>query len=301
MDGFVDLHLHSTCSDGKLSPEGVIAAAAAAGLRAVALADHDNIDGIEPALATGERLGIEVLSGVELSVVWGERKDVHLLGYAFDWRHPELVQSLAEFQAFRENRNAQIVDRVNARLAKEGRQPISFARVRQLAGGTVGRPHVALALLEAGAVRSVEDAFRRYLGSCNVPKRFFPADEAIDLLHRAGGVAVLAHPPFVTRDRQAFLAFLEELITLGLDGVEVHNSGASKEDIDWYLTQAVRRGLLVTGGSDYHGLEGEGLRIGIGPGHLRIPYACVAAIRDRARRYAGKEPGAAASESRPGL
>lgn len=281
MPDLIDLHLHSTRSDGALTPAEVVARAAQEGLRAVALADHDNVDGIEAAMAAGDQLGVEVIAGVELSVVWQQWQDVHLLGYGFDWRYPRLVTALAEFQAFRAERNRKIVERVNQRLAREGRAPIRFERVLELAGGTIGRPHVAKALIEAGVVADVESAFRSYLVDCNVPKRFFPADEAIDLIHAAGGVAVLAHPPFVTRDHGEFRRFLNELVKLGLDGVEVYNSGSSRNECDWYLTEARRRGLIVTGGSDYHGLTGENLQMGSGRGQLKIPYSCVAEIHSR--------------------
>lgn len=276
----VDLHLHSTCSDGALSPQAVAERAAALGLKALALADHDNIDGIDALLAAGEKLGLEVLSGVEFSVVWRHWNDIHLLGYCFDHHYPPLVAALREFQLFRETRNERIVERVNQRLVTEGRQPISFARVRELAGGTVGRPHIAMALHEIGAVRTTEEAFKRYLVPCNVEKRLFPVSEAIELIHAAGGVAVLAHPPFITRDREEYRALLDELVELGLDGVEVYNSGSSRDERDWYLTETRRRGLIVTGGSDFHGLPGEEQQIGEVRGK-KIPYSCVEEIRAR--------------------
>jgi 3',5'-nucleoside bisphosphate phosphatase len=285
MSDYVDLHLHSTCSDGALAPTEVVKRSVAAGLKAIALADHDNIDGIAAVRIAGTELGLEVLSGVELSVVWRHWSDIHLLGYDFDHEHPALVAALREFQLFRATRNEQIVERVNARLRREHQPPISFARVLELAGGTIGRPHIAMALYEAGIVKTTEEAFKRYLVPCNVAKRYLPISEAIDLLHLAGGVAVLAHPPFVTRDREEFRSLLDELAELGLDGVEAYNSGASRNDSDWYLTEARRRNLIVTGGSDFHGLPGETLEIGRGGG-VRIPYACVEEIHHRSQRYA---------------
>jgi predicted metal-dependent phosphoesterase TrpH len=275
----VDLHLHSSYSDGIHSPAEVVRMAAEAGLAAVAICDHDNIDGIDEAMAAGRELGVEVLSGVELSVVWKSFRDIHLLGYGFDHHNRELAEALREFQDFRERRNEQIVDRVNEKLLREGREIVDFAEVREMAGGTVGRPHIAMALIGRGYVRSTEEAFQRYLVPCDVPKRYFPIAEAIGLIHRAGGVAVLAHPPFVTPDRKTFLGLLETFIPMGLDGVEAYNSGATNEDIDWYITEARRRGLLVTGGSDFHGIEGGGILVGGGRGNLRIPYACVEEIR----------------------
>lgn len=276
---WVDLHLHSTCSDGLYTPEEVVRRAAAVGLAAVALADHDNIDGIEAAMAAGKELGVEVLSGVELSVVWEGYNDIHLLGYGFDHHHPELVEALASFQDFRERRNALIVERVNEKLRSEGRSPLDFTEVAARAGGTLGRPHIAMALQEKGYVRGSEDAFQRYLIPCNVDKRTFPLDEAMALIQRARGVTVLAHPPFITTDRTAFLSLLDVFAALGLDGVEAYNSGSSLDDIDWYITQARRRGLIVTGGSDFHGPDTGIIAIGSGRGQLKIPYRCVEDIR----------------------
>lgn len=275
----VDLHLHSTCSDGIFPPDEVVRMAAKVGLAAVALADHDNIDGIEAALAAGAEVGVEVISGVELSVVWESIQDIHLLGYGFDHRDADLRTALQSFREFRETRNERIVERVNEKLLSEGRAPIDIAAVKGKAGGTIGRPHIAMALLEDGHVASKDEAFNRYLVPCNVEKRYFPIAEAIDLLHRAGGVTVLAHPPFIPVDRKGLLALLDTFAALGLDGVEAYNTGASNDDIDWMITQTRRRGMLVTGGSDFHGIEGGEIVIGGGRGNLKVPYACVEEIR----------------------
>ncbi len=279
MRKYIDLHLHSTCSDGVHPPAEVVRQAVEAGLSAMALCDHDNLDGIDEAMAAGRAAGIEVISGVELSVVWQQYNDIHLLGYGFDHHHPALVKALREFQEFRETRNEKILERVNEKLLEQGLAPIEFARVLALAGGTLGRPHIAMALKEAGYVTDTEDAFQRYLVPCNVEKRFFAIDEAIDLVHQAGGVAVLAHPPFITSDRRVFIELLDQFTLLGLDGVEAYNSGAGNDDIDWYITQARRRDLIVTGGSDFHGIEGGDIVLGGVRGNLKIPYACLEEIR----------------------
>ena len=275
----VDLHLHSTCSDGIFPPDEVVRMAAKVGLAAVALADHDNIDGIEAALAAGAEVGVEVISGVELSVVWESIQDIHLLGYGFDHRDADLRTALQSFREFRETRNERIVERVNEKLLAEGRAPIDIAAVKAKAGGTLGRPHIAMALLDDGHVATKDEAFNRYLVPCNVEKRYFPIAEAIDLIHRAGGVTVLAHPPFIPVDRKGLLALLDTFAALGLDGVEAYNTGASNDDIDWMITQTRRRGMLVTGGSDFHGIEGGEIVIGGGRGNLKVPYTCVEEIR----------------------
>jgi len=222
-----------------------------------------------------------VLAGVELSVVWESIQDIHLLGYGFDHHYPELRAALKEFRGFRESRNERIVARVNEKLIAEGRSPIDVAAVKRKAGGTIGRPHIAMALIDAGHVANKDEAFHLYLVPCNVEKRYFPVAEAIDLIHRAGGVTVLAHPPFIPVDRAGFINLLEALIKLGLDGVEAYNTGATNDEIDWYITQTRRRGLIVTGGSDFHGVEEPGFSIGRGRGNLKIPYACVEDIRRR--------------------
>jgi 3',5'-nucleoside bisphosphate phosphatase len=275
----IDLHLHSTCSDGVHAPAQVIRLAADAGLAAVSLCDHDNIDGIDEALASGPEFGVEVLSGVELSVVWEGLEDIHLLGYGFNHHHPGLQSALQEFRDFRESRNEQVVSRVNDMLRREGRRTIDFERVLELAGGTVGRPHIAMALREQQLVATSEEAFQRYLVPCNVAKRYFPVEEAIALIRAAGGVAVLAHPPFITNDRALFLRLLDALVALGLEGIEAYSNGADNDDIDWYITEGRRRGLLITGGSDFHGTEGEVIVAGGSRGNLRIPYGLLEELR----------------------
>lgn len=288
MNRFVDLHLHSTCSDGLYAPEAVVTMAAGLGLAAVAIADHDNIDGIDAAMAAGARLGVEVLSGVELSVVWQQYDDIHLLGYGFDHHQETLRRDLEVFRDFRARRNEMIVERVNEKLATEGRGAIDFAVVQEKAGGTVGRPHIAMALVEAGIVADSEEAFNRYLVPCNVAKRDFPIADAIALIHGAGGVAVLAHPPFITSDRRLLAQMVEVFAGMGLDGLEAWNCGADNETVDQTITLARRKGLIVTGGTDFHGSDGEKLIFGGVRGNLRIPYRCVEEIRERIQLQQGR-------------
>lgn len=276
---FVDLHLHTTCSDGSLSPEELVRQAAAAGMKAIAVADHDNVDGLDQAISTGEVLGVEVISAVELSSQWQDYHDIHLLGYGFDHHHPELVRQLSDFRQFRAGRNRQIVEKVNLQLAEEGRALIDFNEIEASAGGTLGRPHIALALRAAGHVTSHDEAFERYLIPNNIDKRFFPIDEAIALIHDAGGVAVLAHPPYVTRNHAELEALVETFVALGLDGLEAYNNGVNQDGVYWLISLARRHNLIVTGGSDFHGSEGSTIAIGCGVGRLRIPYGCVDEIR----------------------
>ena len=278
MPDLVDLHLHSTFSDGTLTPTELVAEAASVGLRAIALADHDNVDGIPEAIAAGQKLDVEVISAVELSVVWQNFQDLHLLGYAFDHEDQLLKEALAEFQSFRAGRSRRIVEKINRQLQKEGRRPLDYAAIRKLAGGTIGRPHIGHALLAAGYVQSMDAAFEHYLIPCNEPKRFFPIDEAIRLIHGAGGCTVLAHPPFIGVDEETLRELLDQFIAMGLDGLEAYNSGVGNDDIDRYITLARRKGLIVTGGSDFHQPLQGGIVIGAGRGNLKIPYSCVEEI-----------------------
>jgi len=291
MERFVDLHVHSTCSDGVHTPEEVVRMATDAGLTAMALADHDSIAGVEAACAAGKKYGIEVLTGVELSVVWNQWHDIHLLGYGFDTGHGALCAALEEFRAHRESRNEKIVANINQCLDEEGREPIEFARVAALAEGALGRPHIARALMEKGHAVDMEDAFRRYLRPCNVEKWAFPVTQAIDLIHRAGGVAVLAHPPFITNRRSRLERLIKAFAEMGMDGMEIYNSGTSDDQFPWYLRLARSLGLIVTGGSDFHGIEGNHERLGFVRGVQRVPYSCVEEIRRCLEKRAQQAPG----------
>jgi len=284
MADLVDLHLHSTFSDGVLAPAELVASAAKLGLRAIALADHDNVDGVPEAIEAGRKYGVEVIPAVELSVLWQEFNDLHLLGYAFDYDDPDLQKALEEFRIFRAGRSERVLANVNRRLVEEGRLPLPFAEVTRRAGGTIGRPHIGQALVEAGYVNCLDDAFTLYLVPCNEPKRFFPIVEAIGLIHDAGGCTVLAHPPFIGVSEERLDSLLDEFIAMGLDGLEAYNSGTGNDGIDRYVSLARRKGLIVTGGSDFHQPVRGGIVMGVGRGNLKIPYRCVEEIRHAASR-----------------
>jgi predicted metal-dependent phosphoesterase TrpH len=279
MPNLVDLHLHSTFSDGVFTPTKLVAEASRIGLKAIALADHDNVDGIPEAIAASDRYDVEIITGVELSVVWEDYQDIHVLGYGFDHTDKRLLDSLDEFRAFRSGRSQRILENINQVLLEEGRQLLDFSDVTDRAGGTIGRPHIGQALMDAGYVETMEEAFNNYLISCNEPKRFFPIDEAIQLIHKAGGCSVLAHPPFIGVEDSHLEELLRTFIGMGLDGLEAYNSGTGNDDVDRYITLARRMGLIVTGGSDFHQPMSGGVAMGVGRGNLKIPYSCVEEIR----------------------
>lgn len=266
---YIDLHLHSNCSDGVLEPEKLVETAHLAGLGVIALCDHDSISGVARAVFAGQKLGVEVLAGVELSVAWRDWRDVHLLGYAIDSTAPELVERLAAFARRRANRNREIVQSVNRLLEQKKLQPLTFDEVECLAEGVMGRPHIARALIARGYAATMEDAFSRYLVPCDVPKTYWDMVDAIAVIRRAGGVAVLAHPTSISTDLPTLATIITELAAQGLDGLEVYNSMATEQEAAFLQGLANRLHLLVTAGSDFHGID-PGDSIGKGRGGIRF-------------------------------
>ncbi len=277
---YIDLHLHSTCSDGAFSPAELVERAGKAGLTAIAIADHDSVTGISEAVTAGEMRGIEVIPAVELSVQFGGWQDIHLLGYGIDYADSGFLERLNGFRQRRERRNVEILERVNERLANEGRSGLELSQVLAYARDAIGRPHIARALIDRGYVKSVEDAFQRYLVPCNVPKAYWPIDDAIAGIRRVGGAAVLAHPTTISTDRQELRQAIRELADLGLDGVEAFNNLAQPDEMEFLRRLAGELGLLVTGGSDFHGIE-EGLEMGKGRGGMRFSADLLAPLKKR--------------------
>jgi predicted metal-dependent phosphoesterase TrpH len=252
---FVDLHTHSTASDGTLPPESVIAAAEGCGLAALALTDHDTIDGVEPARAAAERAGIRVVAGVELSA-YDQDHEVHLLALHLS-QLGSLQKRLTDLRVSRHARAGRIVDRLN-----EIGVPITMDEVLlQSNGGAVGRPHVARAMIARGMVADFRDAFTRYLGakgSAFVPKDKLSVEEAIAIAHDAGAIAIWAHPGDGGRRER-----LEPLVAAGLDGVEVRHPSHSSEDTKRLQALTDFFGLVPSGGSDWHGAMDGPRRLGM--------------------------------------
>jgi 3',5'-nucleoside bisphosphate phosphatase len=252
---FVDLHTHSTASDGTLAPDQVIEAAARCGLVALALTDHDTIDGVPEARVAGERLGIRVIAGVELSAFHDEH-EVHLL--ALHLTHIEALEKrLSELRALRHTRAEKIVDKLNSL----GLSLTLDEVLLQSNGGAVGRPHVARALIARGMVRDFRDAFMRYLGgngSAFVAKERLSIEDAIAITHEAGALAIWAHPGDGGRRER-----LEPLVAAGLDGLEVRHPSHSSEDVKRLKALADFFGLVPSGGSDWHGAPDGPRRLGI--------------------------------------
>lgn len=252
---FVDLHTHSTASDGTLPPERVIEAAEGCGLKALALTDHDTIAGIPAAREAGERLGIRVIAGVELSAFENDH-EVHVL--ALHLSHFETLEKrLLELRAQRFTRAERIVERLNALGI-----PVTLDEVLlQAAGGAIGRPHVARALIARGVVHDFREAFMRYLGgngSAFVPKEKLSIEDVIAIAHEAGALAIWAHPGDLGRRER-----LEPLIAAGLDGIEIRHPSHSGEDMKRLQALTDFFGLVPSGGSDWHGAMEGPRRLGM--------------------------------------
>lgn len=267
--GFIDLHLHSTCSDGLLTPEQLVTAACQANLTTIALCDHDTVTGVTALQQAATVASINVITGVELSVAFHEHEDIHLLGYGIDTGDHELLACLDTFAIRRANRNREIIAVINNKLIQQDRPFLEVGEVEALADGVIGRPHIGRALLARGYVTTMQQAFDEYLVPCNVPKCYWPMEEALRTIRRAGGVAVLAHPTTISLDHRTLTELITELQVLGLDGIEIYNNLAHETDMLFMQGLARRLDLLVTAGSDFHGTAPDE-QIGKGRGGIRF-------------------------------
>lgn len=251
-----DLHIHTTASDGRLSPEEVVQRAASLGLSVIAITDHDSVEGVRPALAEARKFPhLLVIPGVELSCE--DEQEIHLLGYFLDIDHPGLRSKLSSLYDSRVNRGKQIL----SKLANLGLN-LDWEHVLALAhGGSVGRPHIAQAMLEKGYISSIREAFEKYIGQdgpAYVRRERLTPTEAVKLITEAGGLPVMAHPA----GTPAIESFLSELKRHGLVGVEAFYPGYSEETTQRLRLLSQRHGFVVTGGTDFHGFESPPIEIG---------------------------------------
>lgn len=276
-----DLHMHSRASDGLLAPADLIRQAASRGLSIVALTDHDTTTGLQEAADAGERLGVRFIPGVELSTDV-ERGQLHVLGYGIDRRDPTLLATLESLRASRQERAQAIIEKL-----RELGVEIAPERVRpSQPGEAIGRPHIARAMIEGGSVRSIQEAFDRYIGDggpAYVPSWRLTPEDAVRLVAAAGGIPVLAHP-FSFPD---FRERLPELIAAGLEGLEVYYGAHDAEQVSELEELAEKRDLLATGGSDFHGAsEADRIRA---LGGVNVPERALERFLRRLER-AGSKP-----------
>ncbi len=256
-----DLHLHTFHSDGTFSPEEVVGRAKGLGLAAISITDHDSVAGLPAALKAAGN-GLEVIPGVELTVVFKER-ELHLLGYGIRPEDPPFQDFLNRMHRYRKDRIRAMIERLNSKGI-----PVTYEEVEAIArGGAIGRPHLAQALMARGAVRTFEEAFERYLGDhapCFVKGATLTVPEAVRLIRQAGGVSILAHPYRLIQE-----SWIPEFVEAGIQGIEVFHPDHSAAVVEHYLALTKKLNLLVTGGSDCHGL-----RRSSGPtiGTVTVPY-----------------------------
>jgi len=281
LEGTIDLHTHTTHSDGSASPEELIGLAGAKRARAVAITDHDTVSAIVGARVAADRFGIEFVTGIEISAEYSPGT-MHILGYCIDEESTALAVKLDELRKARERRNPEIASRLQS-LGFD----ISYDEVVEVAGNkVVGRPHFARVMIEKGYVASIQEAFDRFLkrdAEAYVEKARFSPGESIALIHEAGGIAVLAHPyQLKLSSHEEVDQLVGELKGLGLDGIEAVYSRHSAAERASYSEVATRHGLLVTGGSDYHGSYKPDISIVTGLGDLNVPYELLEAVKARA-------------------
>jgi predicted metal-dependent phosphoesterase TrpH len=268
---FADLHLHTQFSDGTFSPEELVAQARLHDLSAVALTDHDTVEGCDRAAVASRAAGIEFIPGTELTAEQ-DGHELHILGYFIDTQSPRLLSEIAHFQAVRQNRIREMVARLQAlRVPLEAQSVFALANCR-----SPGRPHVARALVKAGLCANLDEAFERFLKKNRpawVPKFKMSAASAVQLIHQSGGLAVLAHPGLNRSDE-----VIPAMVEAGLDGIECFHTKHTAATSQHYLQIADRFRLLVTGGSDCHGFsKGKPLI-----GSVKIPMEYVEKLRQRA-------------------
>lgn len=268
----VDLHIHSRFSDGSFAVEDIIERAFRAQVKAISITDHDCVDAIPLAQKLGQSLNIEVITGVELSTNLDD-KDIHILGYDFDPTESEFVRRLAEFKAARYERAQKIVERLNSQGID-----LRFDTVKAIAGeGSIGRPHIADALVKEELVGTYREAFEKHIGyesPAYVEKMKFSPQEAFTLIRQAGGIPILAHPQATGCDEH-----IPEFIKQGLMGLEVWHPDHGEEAQRFYLAYCKKRDLICTGGSDCHGARKAKPTIGT----LPVPYECVEMLKKAQR------------------
>jgi len=273
----IDLHIHSTASDGTLSPLEILRLAHELDLKAIALTDHDTVAGSKEALALNIPATLNFLTGVEISAAlppsFAGSGSFHILGYAIDINDPVLNQTLKQLQQARKNRNPRIMEVLNSLGFK-----MTLNEVRQEVGDCqLGRPHIAQLMVKKGLVQSINEAFDKYLGQgqpAYVDKYRISAAGAIEMISNAGGIPVLAHPYLLQTKNDRILEELVVTLTrMGLKGIEVYYPEHTPRQTALYADIARRHRLLITGGTDFHGALNPKIQLGTGTGDLHIPYS----------------------------
>lgn len=274
----IDLHIHSTFSDGMLKPAEVVDLAESQGLKAVAITDHDTAAGTDEAMQRGSQKGIEVIAGIEISS-WHGDTSMHILGYRFRHEDTKFNSRLQLLQDGRESRNARIIENLNKLGIRVGLSEL----LQYSEYGQTGRPHIARLLVDKGVTKTIDLAFKYYLrrGAAAYAERFrFSAHDAIAMIREAGGIAVLAHPSSLDPTLRSIPLLLKDICKMGLEGIEVYYPSHSPKAVKALLKMADDMGLLITGGSDFHGMERSGYNTDDWQHKTHVPYDIVTAMKN---------------------
>lgn len=276
MNKHIDLHTHSTCSDGTLTPSEVVKHAKEKGISAIALTDHDTIDGLHEAIETGRDIGIEVITGIEFSVA--ADTEMHLLGLDFDIDCPAIKNILDEMIIQRDIRNYKVIEL----LAGLGIHITIDDILKEATSKVTGRSQIAKAMLIKGYVSSIKEAFDRYLSfgkPAFVERSTLTPEDAIEIIHKSGGKAFLAHLNQTGKSDEELYKLLTHLKKFGLDGIEGYYTEYTDDMNIRYKKMAEEIGLILSGGSDFHGTNKDGYELGTGKGNLKIPYELLEKIK----------------------
>lgn len=265
----VDLHVHSTVSDGTYTPSELVIYAKNKNLTAFALTDHDTIDGVAEAVETGNRNGVTVIPGIELSS-FHLGKEIHILGLNLNYKDEELINALSEYMRIREERNEKLIVLLN----QHGFPVTTELMLERFPNSIITRAHYAAWMVENGYIKSKDIAFKKYLGDgcpCYLPKERVTPEYAINLIKNSGGKAVLAHPLLYKFSNSQLDTLVSDLAKMGLDGIEAIYSCNKGSDTSKMKCLAKKYGLFITGGSDFHGENKPGIDLGNGYGGLNVP------------------------------
>lgn len=281
MEKHIDLHTHSLKSDGSMTPAEVVREAKKAGLAAIALSDHDTVDGLPEAIAEGEKIGVEVIPAIEFSVQ--SKTETHILGYFIDYNNPHLKQIIKEVVDLRIERNHVTTQRLN-----ELGFDITIEEVRALAPNNfVGRAHFARVLMDKGYTQSVKEGFEKYMSVgkyAYCEKQRLTARDAVELIAECGGISFLAHPHLTKLPDDELKEFLAELKSYGLCGIEGYYTDYTPEMQAKYHALAEEMGLMISGGTDFHAAMKPHISIGTGTGNMKIPYSVLENMKKNLHR-----------------
>ena len=279
----IDLHVHSTASDGTFSPSELVRYALSKGLSAFALTDHDSVAGLDEALEAANGTSLEVIKGIEFSTVW-QSKDIHIVGLDIDPKHPDFKTHLEQFLSSRDTRNVRMIEK----MQKDGIE-ISMEQMQERFGDTVlTRAHIARFLMEHGYVAQMSEAFDRYLSpGCPyyIEREKITPQMSVSLITSTGGIPVLAHPMLYHLSDAQLKELILALKPLGLMGIEAVYSTYSEEETTYVRNLAYETDLCLSGGSDFHGANKPGLDLGCGYGQLTVPYEFLDRLRERRQHY----------------